>query len=966
MYSNSKIAKAVRLAMMIGASSAAAISAPAAFAAEDGAESVERIEVTGSRIKRSDMEGANPVTVIDEVAISKMSVTNVGDLLNNLTSAAGNATNTQTNNGGDSATRFSLRGIGEERTLVLINGRRVVAGGGGANASVDLNTIPTSIVKRVEVLKDGASSIYGSDAIAGVVNIITRNDFEGFEVKLNYGEAGEGDGAQTGIDMTFGAVGEKGSVVVAVGYNDQEDVFMGDRAFSEFELRAYPDGSTQQGGSSAPPWSNVDGYPGSAPSDSNPLGDANVTRGPEFGDWRVRDGATDSYNYNPVNYLQTPSKRVYANVFANYEVAEDIQAFTEVSYTETRGNRLIAPEPLAPLVFFGTPAPYAADNYYNYMYGPKDPDGNSYVLNDWRRRMLETGGRANSRNYKTFRTVVGFEGDFELGDRSFSWELSYNYGKSDAVERASGYFNLDRVGEAVGPTGWLDENGSLIVDGNGNAIVNPSNGSSLVCLNADGNVIPGCVPLNIFGEPGTDTQITDEMLQYISRNYDTTELGENRQESIQAIISGDMFELPAGTVGFAAGYEYRKESGSYTPDSLILQGTTTAGSAVSTLGSYSLDEFFIEISAPLIEDKPGIHRLELDLAARYSDYSTFGDNTTTKIGLRWMPVESLVVRGTVSEAFRAPSTPELFDGASTGFPEATDPCADNPNPNANCLSTGVPAGGYNSDGVEQIPTREGGSFNWGEDFSLTPEEADIVTVGVVWEPEFLDGFSTTIDYWNIELTNAISTVGTQARLDGCFERGEYCETINRFGPDSPVYGAIINVQDYTVNVGGIDTDGVDFEARYAFETDIGDWVVTLDGTYLLSYDKEIAGGEVIDHKGRFVEPHDGMFAELRSNITVDWSMDDWGATVTGRYIDSVTETESGWWTDPFDRKVDSNFTVDFQGNYQASENVNLVLGVNNVFDEEPPFVFSAFGANTDVTTYDVIGRFIYARATLTF
>ena len=520
MYSNSKIAKAVRLAMMIGASAAAAISAPAAFAAEDGAESVERIEVTGSRIKRSDMEGANPVTVIDEVAISKMSVTNVGDLLNNLTSAAGNATNTQTNNGGDSATRFSLRGIGEERTLVLINGRRVVAGGGGANASVDLNTIPTSIVKRVEVLKDGASSIYGSDAIAGVVNIITRNDFEGFEVKLNYGEAGEGDGAQTGIDMTFGAVGEKGSVVVAVGYNDQEDVFMGDRAFSEFELRAYPDGSTQQGGSSAPPWSNVDGYPGSAPSDSNPLGDANVTRGPEFGDWRVRDGATDSYNYNPVNYLQTPSKRVYANVFANYEIAEDIQAFTEVSYTETRGNRLIAPEPLAPLVFFGTPAPYSADNYYNYMYGPKDPDGNSYVLNDWRRRMLETGGRANSRNYKTFRTVVGFEGDFELGDRSFSWELSYNYGKSDAVERASGYFNLDRVGEAVGPTGWLDENGSLIVDGNGNAIVNPSNGSSLVCLNADGNVIPGCVPLNIFGEPGTDTQITDEMLQYISRNYE--------------------------------------------------------------------------------------------------------------------------------------------------------------------------------------------------------------------------------------------------------------------------------------------------------------------------------------------------------------------------------------------------------------------------------------------------------------
>jgi len=906
------------------------------------------------------MEGANPVTVIDEVAISKMSVTNVGDLLNNLTSAAGNATNTQTNNGGDSATRFSLRGIGEERTLVLINGRRVVAGGGGANASVDLNTIPTSIVKRVEVLKDGASSIYGSDAIAGVVNIITRNDFEGFELKVNYGESSEGDGSQTGLDLTFGASGEKGNVVVAIGYNEQKDIFMGDRAFSEYELRAYSDGSTQQGGSSAPPWSNVDGAPGSANDPDNPLADANVTRGPEFGDWRVRDGGTDSYNYNPVNYLQTPSKRVYANVFANYEISDEINAFAEVSYTETRGNRLIAPEPLAPLVFFGTAAPYAADNYYNMAFGPKDSDGNSYVLNDWRRRMLETGGRANDRNYKTFRTVVGLEGVLEIGDKAFDWELSYNYGKSDAVEKASGYFNLDRVKDAVGPTAWLDDSGAIIPGA--------TTGDSLACINPDGAIIDGCVPLNIFGEPGTDTAITPEMLQYISGDYNTTETGQNRQESIQAIISGDMFELPAGTVGFAAGYEYRKESGSYTPDSLILQGTTTAGSAVATAGDYSLDEFFLEVSAPLLSDMPFVHRLELDLAARYSDYSTFGDNTTTKIGLRWMPVESLVVRGTVSEAFRAPSTPELFDGAATDFPEAIDPCDGVANPNANCIATGVPANGYNSGGVEQIPTKQGGSFNWGEDFALTPEEADITTFGVVWEPDFVEGFSATIDYWNIELTNAISTVSTQSRLTGCYERGEYCDSIVRFGADSAVPGNILHVFDYTVNVGGIETDGIDFETRYAFETEFGDWVVQLDGTYLLSYDKEIAGGEKIDHVGRFEINHDGMFAELRSNLTINWSMDDWGATLTTRYIDSVTETEAGWWTEPggFERKVDSHVTFDFQGTYQATENLNFVVGIDNVTDEEPPFVYSAFGANTDVTTYDVIGRFLYARATVQF
>jgi outer membrane receptor protein involved in Fe transport len=960
MYNNSKVAKAIRLAMMFGASAAATISAPT-IAAEEGAEQVERIEVTGSRIKRTDMEGANPVTVIGQEDIAKMSVTNVGDLLTNLTSSAGNATNTQTNNGGDSAVRFSLRGIGEQRTLVLVNGRRYVAGGGGANSSVDLNTIPTSIVKRVEILKDGASSIYGSDAIAGVVNIITRDDFDGFEFKANYGQTSENDGAQTGFDLTFGASSEKGNVVVSVGYNEQEDVFMGDRSFSEFELRAYPDGSTQEGGSSAPPWSNVDGYPGSAydptDPDSKPTADTNQTRGPEYGGWRDRDGSIDSYNYNPVNYLQTPSKRTYASLFANYELTDTISAFTEATYVETRGNRLIAPEPLAPLVFFGSEAPYSPDNYYNQTQGPQDADGNSYVISDWRRRMLETGGRANERNYTTFRTVIGLEGEFELGDNAFSWELSYNYGKSNSVEKASGYFNLDRVAEAVGPTAWLDGDGAIIPGGGG--------GEQLACLNGEGAVIAGCVPLNIFGQPGTDTAVTPEMLQYISGNYNTTELGDNRQESIQAIISGDVIDLPAGSVAFAAGYEYRKENGSYTPDSLILQGTTTAGSAAPTSGGYSLDELFVEMSVPLLSDAFLAHRLELDVAARYSDYSTFGSNTTTKFGVRWMPLEELMVRATVSEAFRAPSTPELFDGAATGFPEATDPCDGQSNPNSNCIATGVPAGGYDSGGVEQIPTKEGGSSNW-DSYDLTPETADILTVGFVWNPDYIEGFSATVDYWNIELDNAISQVGTQSRLTGCYERGEYCDSILRFGADSPVAGSIIEVYDYTVNVGGIDTDGVDFEARYAFETGIGDWVVQLDGTYLLSYEKEIAGGELIDHTGRFEIDHDGFFTELRTNLSLNWSIDDWSATATARYIGGVTETESGWWTDPFERDVPSMTTFDLQGSWQAMDNLSLTLGVDNVFDEQPPFVYSAFGANTDVTTYNVLGAFYYARATITF
>jgi iron complex outermembrane receptor protein len=951
------LVKSVRFAL-IGGATAAAFSAPAVFAADEDGVKVERISVTGSRIKRTDMEGSNPVTSIDAAAIEKMSVNNVGDLLQNLTSSAGAAVNTQTNNGGDSSTRFSLRGIGSERTLVLINGRRVVAGGGGANSSVDLNTIPTSIVKRVEVLKDGASATYGSDAIAGVVNIITKNDFEGFELKANHGGSDKGDAETTGVDVTFGAASDRGNVVVALGHSEQEDAFMGDRSFSEYELRAYEDGHTERGGSSAPPWVNAN------------TADGRVSRGPDYADWRPYSGDTDSYNYNPVNYLQTPSTRRYASVFSNYVLGEfgflgEVNSFAEASYVNTSGNRLIAPEPLAPLVFFGKEAPYSSNNYYNQKFGPNDANGNAYEIADWRRRMLETGGRANSRDYKTFRTAVGFNGIFENG---WDWEVSYTWGQSDSVEKAQGYFNLDRVAEAVGNTGWLDANGDLIVDGSGNAVVD-ANGADLVCLDGSGSVIAGCVPLNIFGTPGTADEISPEMLQYISGNYNTTETGQNKQEVLQGIVSGDLFDVPAGTVGFAAGWETREESGSYTPESLMLQDITTAGSAVGTQGGYDVQEFFGEINVPILSGAPMAHMLDFEAALRYSDYSTFGTNTSGKLGIKWMPVETLMVRATISEAFRAPTTSDLFGGAATSFPEATDPCdglASSDSKFANCIASGVPAGGYSSGGVEQIPTKIGGSENWDPSVKLTPETADVLTVGFVYNPEFLENFSMSVDYWKIELENALSTIGTQTRLDGCYETGAYCETIKRFGAASPAAGSIIIVDDYTVNVGGIDTAGIDYDLRYTFETDYGDWGLGLDGTYLLEYDKTLALGKVVDHVGRFDVNNDGMFAKLKTNFTVNWDIGDFNTTLTTRYISSVVETESGWWTDDFERDVDSNVVVDFQATYTATEHLTITAGVDNMFDETPPFVFSAFGANTDVSTYDVIGRVVYLKAGVKF
>jgi outer membrane receptor protein involved in Fe transport len=823
----------------------------------------------------------------------------------------------------------------------------MVKGGQGAGSglpgAVDLRTIPVSTIKRVEVLKDGASAIYGSDGIAGVVNIITKNDYEGAELKVDYGITGEDDGKRQSVDLTVGSASDKGNVVFSAGWSMQEEVMMGDRKRSEFELRAYPDGSTQKGGSSAPPWSNVDGYPGSAPTDSNPLGDANVSRGPGFDDWRAYNGGTDSYNYNPVNYHQTPNDIWYLSASAGYElgnlgILEDVRVFSEASYIRADSDVLYAPEPLAPLVFFGSAAPYSPDNYYNQMYGPKDPDGNSYTLNDWRRRMVETGGRASASTRHTARWVIGLEGSFSNG---WGWDMYYMRGEHQDSTYQQGYFNLNRVAEAVGPT-HFDANGVL------------------QCGTADAPVGGGCVPLNIFGEPGTDTAVTPEMLQYISGNYNTTNTGENSTESWAFSVNGELMELPAGFAGFAFGVESRSEQGSYTPDSLLLDGSTTAGSSLATSGEYDVDEAFLELVVPLVADTEFADSIELSAAVRYSDYSTFGSNTSGKLGVMWRVNDGLTFRATKSDAFRAPDVAELYGGASTGFPSASDPCANIPSPNSNCTGTGVPAAGFDDGAIEQIPTRTGGNT------ALTPEEADILTVGMVYSPDWADGLSFTLDYWDIELTNYITTIGTQVIMDACFASGEFCDKIQRI-QSGPNQGTIIQVNDANTNVGGVDTSGIDFNAVYSFETaDWGDFKINFDTSYLIEYVKHNANGPV-PHQGWLIDNQDGNFPRIKANVSLDWNYGDFSQHLAVKYIHHVNETESGWWTDPFVREVDSNITVDWQGTYYLDEyNTRITLGVLNLLDEEPPWAYSAFNANTDGRTYDVIGRQFYLTTTFNF
>lgn len=919
---NSTIAKAVKYSLVFGA-------ATAAFTGQAIAEEgVERIEVTGSRIKRVDMEGANPVQLITREDIVNSGISNVGDLLQEIPSVAGAATNTAINNGGSGSIRVSLRGLGSARTLVLLNGRRVVASGTGANSSVDLSTIPTAIIKRVEVLKDGASAVYGSDAIGGVVNIITRNDFEGLEFNALYDESTKGDGHTKSFDMTMGVANDKGNFVVNAYYTQQGEQWSGDRDWSAFEYDMDPDtGEVTKGGSSAPPWGryNFEGPDGcssfthgagSGPGQNTPDDFISDT---EYSCW---DWDRDPYNYAPVNYHLTPNERYGLFTQGSYEINDRVRVFTEASYAHRSSDTLLAPEPLAPLVFFGySDAPYSADNYYNQTFGPKDADGNTVQIDDWRRRVVETGGRLSSYDLNTYRFMVGVDGEFDNG---WGYEVYYSYGKNEAQTRTEGNFNLDKVALAVGPS-FMDENGNV------------------VCGTAD-NPIEGCVSLNVFGVPGTDTGITQEMLDYVT--FNAQELGENEQQIISASVFGDLFELPAGPVGLAVGLEHREEEGADYPDALVALGVTTGSTRQPTSGGYTVDEAFFETTLPILSDAPLAETLELDAAVRYSDYDLFGDTTNYKLGMKWVPFEDVLIRATVSTAFRAPAISDAFGGTGITYPSVSDPCSSNPT--QYCIADGVPAGGYEALG-DQLRQLTGGNPD------LEPEEADIFTVGFVYNPSWLEGFSFTVDYWDIQLDNAISAgIGPDIILNGCAETGQYCDQIDRF-PD----GNVTLIDDRTVNVGGVDSSGFDFNFNYRTDTDFGEIRVNLDSTYYQKYDKTLADGTVEEYAGWYRENGDGNFPEWKANLDVGLNQDDWSVNWSTRYIDSVEENWTKWWTDTVGhRKVSSQTIHDVRFTYNYSNYV-FSTGLNNVFDRDPPFAANGFNDNTDPRTYNTTGRHWY-------
>jgi iron complex outermembrane receptor protein len=929
-----------------------AFTAAPAIAQDQDAEQLETVTVIGSRIKRTDIETSQPVFVLERQDLQRTGLTSVGDILQDL-ATSGATLNTTFNNGGNGETRINLRNLGSNRTLVLVNGRRWVTGLGG---QVDLNTIPVSVVERIEILKDGASAIYGSDAIAGVINITTRDNYDGAEASIYLGENEEGDGRTEAYDFTIGSSTDRASAVVNVSYVKQEPIFAGDREISAVPRFGFDGNNNIAGASGTTPFglfqraggptlTLIPGRPGTA-----------------AGDFRPFNPNTDGFNFAPDNYLLTPQERTSVYAQARYNITDSISFRTSLVYNERRSALLLAAIPFT----FGTVGSglgrfnVSANNVYN-------PFGADIIRAQYRNTVQL---RQFNQDVDTFYFSGGFDGSFDMFDRTFSWDVNYIYTDNERNDLNQGQFDLNRLAAGLGPS-FRDSAG-------------------VARCGTPTAVIAGCVPINIFGGPAGFTR---EMANYASFTEQSAFYKE--QTNYTANLTGDLFELPAGPLSFAAGYEYRRESGFDQPDALTASGASTGNIRQPTRGGFSLDEIYGEFNIPILKDMAFAEILEVAVAARYSDYSNFGDTTNPKFGFRWKPYSDLLVRGNISDGFRAPSVSELFTGNSDSFPTLADPCstsnfgAQQPGTQANCRNgvgglAGVPVGYQQAN--NQIRITQGGNTD------LLPEEARTKTLGLVYSPSFVEGLDLYLDWYNIEITNAIGLRSGQFIVNDCYQSGNVnsCALIRRT-PD----GTIVDVRATTQNLsGGTEIEGYDFTVDYRFDTDFGKFRINWDSTYV-SYFGEIGQpdrGTVLGPGLTAFGNRAGVYFDrdpnwrIRSNIGTNWQLGDWGATLTARYMSAVDENcaavrttannlgqpglvnqfcsnpgPNGSAQFPIaENQLGDIWYFDAQVTWDAPWNGRVTGGIRNLFDEDPPVSQSTF-ANSFDPQYDVPGRFWYVQ-----
>jgi len=984
MSTSKSIRRAVQCALWTGA--AAAMATQSVYAADD--ENIQEVVVTGTRISVPGAVSSSPILSIGADEINLQQATEIEQVLRDLpVTAVGDGSNV--NNGSAGAATLNLRGLGPERNLILINGKRVTPF--NYDGEVDTSIIPTALIERVDIVTGGASAVYGSDAIAGAVNFILKEDFEGVDISTDFSQFDEKDGDLRSASFVMGAnvADGRGNIVVGLNWTDREAVMLGDRPLGRLGI-ATASGANYQNflnGVAPTPAPAGCGGPNSVAAGGStttlPTRVA-IAGGGAIGQFRD-DGSIGSncgvFNFNPYNYYQTPLERFGGMVLGHFEMNEHAEAYARFGYTSTSVRTQVAPSGIFGSAFW-TPLsnPYISPsaqttfiNAYNAGRTAANPtvmtagsfpnwrdlnsngvvDAADDVLITYSRRTVEFGERSTTYDNNSFNMLVGVRGQL-VGD--WDYDVFGQYGEAERSNVSAGYTNVTNAADAIDAV-------------NINGVPTCRSGNA------------GCVPLNLFGGFGS---ITPDQAAYSAAS--AIEQQAYDQKIVGASVSGPIapVQIPwaASPLAMSFGVEYREETGTATPD-LCWQTQPASclggagGSILPISGGFEVKEVFGELLLPIANDLPGIQALDLETGYRYADYDVTGANRTFKYGLSYKPIDQVLFRVMKQRAARAPNVGELAAPNTTALDNATsDPCsvtnaaalANNATLRGLCASTGMSAGQIGV--VNDLVSGQINSFQGTDLANLPkPEEADTLTVGVVWSPDFIPVVKDvliSLDYYDIDITDVIGEFGAQEVLDNCYVGGiaAECAKIRRIGGGLTLDGS--GVETYTTNLKYLKAEGVELGMAFGFDIGaFGNIRISANVNKYLTHESQSSDlTDVVDCVGIFGTncgngPQGGPLPETRWLQRTTWNYNDFTASLLWRHLSSITSAVPVF---PAFQKVDSYDYFDMYGSWQFMEQASVSFGIANVFEEDPPVVGNeaadtgSNSGNTFPQLYDALGR----------
>lgn len=944
--------------------------AAAQEAQEAAADQVQKVEVTGSRIPSLSVDGTSPVTVLSARDIKIDGVRNVEDLINNLPQAFADQ-GSAISNGATGTSTVNLRGLTADRTLVLVNGKRLPAGSVNSSAA-DLNQVPAALIKRVDVLTGGAGAVYGAGAVAGVVNFILKDNFEGVEVQLNqsgynhhqHNEVGSivrdsnlATPGNVGIDgkikdaniLLGGNFADgRGNATLFFTYKETDAILQSARDYSSCALGSSEDGFSCSGsGTQATGRIAVNGKSGSFTNTAD-------------GGVRAYTGA-DAYNYGPLNYLQRPSQVYGFNAQAHFDVNDKVRVYQEFNFHNYSTDAQIAPGG----IFYGQQATLSYDNpllssaWKNALGLTASGQTVDVTLG---RRNVEGGPRISSISDTSYREVLGVKGEVS----NWNYDAFAQFSRVTHQETANGYFSNARIAKAL------------------DVVADPATGAA-VCRSVLDKSDLNCVPYNLYATGG----VSSAALKYLQ--VSGQQQGYTQQIVYGGTVGSDLgaygVKLPwaSSGVGVSFGAEHRTEKLVFQPDEATISGDLSGGSGSSPplTGSYSVKEMFGEVKVPLAQNKPFIDALELSASYRHSDYSTGKIANTYGLGLDWAPIKQVRLRGSYQRAVRAPTIQDLYNPQSVGLDGPTDdPCAgDSPSATlAQCARTGVTAAQYGTlaaNSSNQYQALTGGNT------TLKPEVADTYTAGIVLQPA--RDLTLTLDAFKIDIANTISTVDPTVALNQCLETGNpaFCNLIHRDALGSlwlTTNGYISNI---TENIGSMSTSGIDLGASYRTRIGaLGTLDFTLNGTWVRSLTTEnVPGFGEYDCAGYFGATCETPTPKWRHKFRTTWSTP-WKVDLSATWRHFAAVKNEGLSDNallhsddlaPVESRFGARDYFDLNASYPISQRISLSGGINNLFDRDPPLASTnatpaagTANGNTYPQVYDSMGRFFYINLTARF